>query len=147
VDNEVKASYSWPMRILPLLMVVALLGCKSNSDAPASAPQKAEGKSADPALDKEAADAAYSRDIDSLCNAEERSGALEEDESARALHVAAWLGRTIKTQGGRDFLAKFSQAPPDQKGSLLTAEAQKLGIKECPTAGAWGGGHSRLPQE
>jgi hypothetical protein len=80
---------------------------------------------------------AYRADLENLCDAEARSGALDQPESARAFTVAQWLGPALKTAEARSFLAGLAAAGPSQKGLLLREEAAKAGLKSCPLADTW----------
>jgi hypothetical protein len=79
----------------------------------------------------------YRADLENLCDAEARSGALEQPESARAFTVAQWLGPALKTSEARSFLASLAAASPSQKGVLLREEAAKAGLKACALADTW----------
>lgn len=84
-------------------------------------------------------DPEYAADIADICFGQERAGALEHDESQRAMVVAQWLGTRIRTQQGRDFLAAVARAEAAQKVTLLQAESAKVGLGECPLVVSWGG--------
>lgn len=81
--------------------------------------------------------AAYKRDLDNMCHAEERSGALDQDESTRQTLVATWLASTIQTQEARAFLAELAKAPSGEKGALIAKEAKRVGVEPCPLASVW----------
>jgi hypothetical protein len=81
---------------------------------------------------------AYRTDLDNICNAEERSGALAPDQAApRHLAVAQWLGPTIQTAEGRSFLAGLSKLAPAAKGARLRSESTRVGLAACPLADSW----------
>lgn len=88
----------------------------------------------------EQAQTPYARDIDKICHAEERSGALEQPESQRGLVVAQWLGGNIESDGARAFLVRLVQADPARKTALLETESRALGITGCPLARSWSAG-------
>ena len=84
-------------------------------------------------------DARYQAEVADICFAEERSGALQQDEGQRLMLVAQWLGTRIHTQQGRDFLAGVARAPAAEKGNLLQVEATRVGLASCPLVQSWGG--------
>jgi hypothetical protein len=84
-------------------------------------------------------DARYQAEVADICFAEERSGALQQDESQRLMIVAQWLGTRIGTQQGRDFLAGIARAAPAEKVTLLQAESRRVGLASCPLVQSWGG--------
>ena len=84
-------------------------------------------------------DPRYQAELADICFAEERSGALQQDESQRLMAVAQWLGTRIGTQQGRDFLASIARASPAEKVTLLEAESRRVGLASCPLAKSWGG--------
>jgi len=108
--------------VMPVwLLAWALLGCQ-------------QGQHGDPAQTP------YARDIDKICHAEERSGALEQPESQRGLVVAQWLGGNLESDGARTFLVRLAQADPAGKTALLEAESRALGMSGCPLAASWTAG-------
>jgi hypothetical protein len=84
-----------------------------------------------------AVSADFKADMDNLCNAVERSGALDEDPSTRPIVVAQWLGGVVKTQEMRDFLASVSQMRPTEKAEAMRSRARQAGVAPCPTADTW----------
>jgi hypothetical protein len=84
-------------------------------------------------------DPRYQAEVADICFAEERSGALQQDEGQRLMTVAQWLGTRIGTQQGRDFLASVARASPPEKVTLLQAESQRVGLASCPLVQSWGG--------
>ncbi len=127
-----------------LCCVVWLLaaGCQGNQ-APDQAPNQVSGQPANQPANQPAVpagvDPEYAADIADICFGQERAGALEHDESQRAMVVAQWLGTRIRTQQGRDFLAAVARAEAAQKVTLLQAESAKVGMGECPLVVSWGG--------
>ena len=125
------------------------LGCQSGatsdeqsaaSAAPAAAAATAGQHPGQPESRSESQQDPYARDVENLCFAEERSGALQRPEAERVMVVAMWLGQALKTAEGRTFLARVSQAGPAEKVVLLDSEAERLGMPECPLARAWSAG-------
>ncbi len=109
-----------------IVLCAAACGGESQDSASASAPAPAASS-----------DAAYHEDVRRICNAEELSGALEEDPNRRAIIVAQWLGNNVVTQEARSLLAQQARLPPKGKRELLLAEAKKAGLPGCKTAEAW----------
>ena len=86
---------------------------------------------------KQAKPKAYVEDLERICNAEELSGADEQDPNRRSLFVATWLGNSLVTQEARDLMAKQAPLAPKEKAALLRAEAKEAGLSGCPTADTW----------
>lgn len=84
-------------------------------------------------------DPRYQAEVADICFAEERSGALQQDQSERPMVVAQWLGTRIATQQARDFLASIARAEPAEKVTLLQAESRRVGLASCPLVQSWGG--------
>jgi hypothetical protein len=80
----------------------------------------------------------YVEDVRRICNAEQLSGALEQDPNGRSMFVANWLANNLVTQDGRDLMGKQAALEPAAKAELLRAEAKEAGLAECPTADTWG---------
>jgi hypothetical protein len=152
LDPGARIGQSRPQEVMMrgsfLLCCVWLLaaGCQGNQ-APDQAPnqvsnqvsgQPASQTATQPAVPA-GVDPEYAADIADICFGQERAGALEHDESQRAMVVAQWLGTRIRTQQGRDFLAAVARVEPGQKGALLQAESRKVGVGECPLVASWGG--------
>jgi hypothetical protein len=116
---------------------------QSPNQAPDQSPNQVSnqvsGQPADQPAVPAGVDPEYAADIADICFGQERAGALEHDESQRAMVVAQWLGTRIRTQQGRDFLAAVARVEPGQKVTLLQAESRKVGIDECPLVVSWGG--------
>lgn len=81
----------------------------------------------------------YALDLEQICNAEERSGALEQDPSMRSVQVASWLANNLVTDESRALLGELAAMAPDQKAKALAAEAEKHAIAPCPMAAVWSG--------
>ncbi len=79
----------------------------------------------------------YAADIEQICDAEERSGALDQDPSVRSVQVAAWLADHLVTDQSRQLLGRLATLSPADKATALAAEAKKLGISPCPMAQVW----------
>lgn len=107
------------MRILiAAVLVIGALGCQSGSS---SAP------------------AAYRADLENICDAEARSGALapDQDPNRRAIVVATWLAGRIQSEEGRQFLGSLQKLKAGAKGDALRREAARVGLNACPIADTW----------
>ncbi|MCE9580522.1 MAG: hypothetical protein K8W52_45805 [Deltaproteobacteria bacterium] len=82
-------------------------------------------------------DTPYAHDIGHLCNAEKESGALEQPEGARQLHIARWLPGVLETQRAHDFLVALVPMDAAAKAAALRAEARSVGLEDCTLAAAW----------
>lgn len=80
---------------------------------------------------------AYRTDVENICDAEARSGALKEDPNQRAMLVAAWIGPRLQTDEARKFVAGLSPMKPKDKGDALRREAARVGLSTCPLAETW----------
>lgn len=80
----------------------------------------------------------YRADIEDICEAEMRSGALQVPEGrARQMKVAEWLGPALETREARKFLASLGSKAPAEKGNALRAEATRVGLPGCALAEIW----------
>lgn len=107
------------MRCFPIvLLLAALAGCQRGGDSASSA---------------------YRADIENICDAEARSGALapDQDPNRRAFVVARWLAGRIQTGEGRQFLGSLQKLKAAEKGDALRREAARLGLTGCPLAETW----------
>ena len=100
------------------VLVIGALGCQGGSDP---------------------VTAAYRADLENICNAEERSGALapDQDPNRRAFVVASWLAGRIQSDEGRQFLGSLQKLKAGEKGAALRREAARLGLSGCPLAETW----------
>lgn len=74
-------------------------------------------------------------DFDEICHARERAGVTIHDNPAEAaMRVADYMQGHIHTAAARKFLAGMVMLPPDQKVTVLRAEATKAGVSPCPMA-------------
>ncbi len=82
---------------------------------------------------------AYRSDMENICDAEARSGALapDQDPNRRAFVVARWLAGRIQTDEGRKFLGSLQKLEGAQKGDALRREAARVGLSACPLAETW----------
>lgn len=101
-----------------LLVVAGALGCQSGSDTVSQA---------------------YRTDVENICDAEARSGALapEQDPNRRAFVVATWLAGRIQSEQGRQFLGSLQKLKAGAKGDALRREAERVGLSGCPLAETW----------
>ena len=81
----------------------------------------------------------YRADIENICDAEARSGALapDQDPNRRAIVVATWLPGHIQTDQGRQFLGSLQKLNGAGKGDALRGEAARVGLSGCPLADTW----------
>jgi hypothetical protein len=81
----------------------------------------------------------YRADIENICDAEARSGALapDQDPNRRALVVATWLPGRIQSDEGRQFLGSLQKLGGGAKGDALRREAARVGLSGCPLAETW----------
>ena len=82
-------------------------------------------------------DTPYGRDITHICNAEQESGALEQPDGARQLHIARWLPGVLETERAHGFLVTLVPMDPPAKAAALRAEARGVGLDQCLLAAAW----------
>ena len=81
----------------------------------------------------------YRADLENICDAEARSGALapDQDPNRRAILVATWLAGRIQTDEGRQFLGSLQKLSGAGKGDALRREAARVGLTGCPLADSW----------
>jgi hypothetical protein len=79
-------------------------------------------------------------DFDDICNAEQRAGVgSETDPAQKAVKIAMWLQKRLRTSEAKKFLGAMASVDPAQKGNLLRTEAAKHGVSPCPIADStWG---------
>jgi hypothetical protein len=82
---------------------------------------------------------AYRADVENICDAEARSGALapDQDPNRRIFVVAQWLAGRIQTSEGRQFLGSLPKLKGAAKGEALRREAARVGLSACPLAETW----------
>ncbi|HEU5055733.1 MAG TPA: hypothetical protein VFU21_04385 [Kofleriaceae bacterium] len=87
----------------------------------------------------DSASPAYRADIENICDAEARSGALapDQDPNRRAFVVATWLPGRIRSDEGRQFLGSLQKLSGGAKGDALRREAARVGLSACPLAETW----------
>ncbi len=126
-----------------VVCVVPVSGCKGTKDGQKVAAGPAASVSDAAALTSTSEftpAGAFARDVQRICDATARSGALEQEEAYRAVTVAQWLAQNIESQDGRDLLARVARLAPKGKVTELRAAAAKIGLPDCATAAAWTGG-------
>ena len=108
------------MRALAALLILVLgaLGCQSGSQSVSQV---------------------YRTDVENICDAEARSGALapDQDPNRRALVVARWLASRIQSEQGRQLLGSLQKLKAGAKGDALRREAERVGLSGCPLADTW----------
>jgi hypothetical protein len=78
------------------------------------------------------------RDIDRICNAEARSGALEQPEgTGRQVVIAQWLGANIESDDGHQFLVTIQPLEGAAKAKALREAATRAHLPACPLADSW----------
>ncbi len=82
-------------------------------------------------------DAAYTGDIEKLCDVVARSGSTDLDQNDRVFKIATWLGTNLETGDARKFLAKIQPLKGAAKADALDAEAKRVGIASCALAAEW----------
>ena len=82
---------------------------------------------------------AYRADVENICDAEARSGALapDQDPNRRVFVVTRWLAGRIQTGDGRQFLGSLQKLNGAAKGDALRREAARVGLASCPLAETW----------
>jgi hypothetical protein len=87
----------------------------------------------------DSASPAYRSDVENICDAEARSGALapDQDPNRRVFVVARWLAGHIQTGEGRQFLGSLQKLKGAEKGNALRREAARVGLASCPLAETW----------
>lgn len=87
--------------------------------------------------------AQFDQDIDRICHAEIRSGAIDMPAGySKSLTVAQWLGNNLRTDKGRKFLGELRKkygSNDNKKAAALAAQAKKSGVPDCPLVRTWGG--------
>ena len=116
---------TWRSALLFGWLLAAAAGCQQSNP---SAADQATGPASP-----------YVQDMDRICNSEERSGALEQPEGARAVAVAQWLGNNIQTAEAREFLVTLARTGPEDKAALIEKEAARAGLSDCPLVRRWRG--------
>ena len=82
--------------------LAACLAFGCSSDAPkTSEASKAEAKPSEPP-------SPLKSDILNMCDSESKSGALDLEPAARAMHTAVWLANNLQTQEARELSASYS---------------------------------------
>ena len=81
----------------------------------------------------------YRTDVENICDAEARSGALapDQDPNRRGIVVATWLAGRIQSEEGRQFLGSLQKLKAGAKGDALRREAARVGLNACPIADTW----------
>jgi hypothetical protein len=99
-----------------------------------SAPKEGEPATAgEPAT----VDAAYTADIEKLCDVVARSNSTDLDQNDRVFQIATWLSANLTTDHGRKFLTTIQPLKGAAKADALDAEAKRVGLASCALAGEW----------
>lgn len=83
---------------------------------------------------KASANPAYTKDLDTVCNAEARSGASGPPSEKRSMAIAKWVDANLQTKEARAYVDSLSKVNAYERGPKLRAEAQANGISPCPFA-------------
>jgi hypothetical protein len=113
------ASASAGKQSLLFAVLIAVLGACGNKSDPAAAP------------------AAYTADIEKLCDVVQRSGAEKHEANDRIYLIATWLGSNLSTPEARKFLADIQPLKGDAKANALDAEAKRVGLPSCALSAEW----------
>jgi len=75
-------------------------------------------------------------DFEDLCLAEERSGAANvHDPAERAMRIAAWIEKQLRTSDAKRVVSSLASVSPDEKGRILLQAAREAGYAgPCPIA-------------
>lgn len=109
-------------------------GAASKTDA--TGKQGATGKQDATTKADSAADAALREGYHKLCNAAELSGVAQSDNASKAIELAKWIEREVKSQPVLDLLNDLAVMNPSEKGPRLRAAAKAAGVEPCPLADA-----------
>ncbi len=103
------------------VLVLACLGCQSGEQAP-----------------KITAGTALAIDLDTICNAVERSGAAKLEPADQAYTIAQWLPVNV-SDDGRQWLVRWAQLGDDRKARfrMLDTDARSAGVMACPLLAQW----------
>lgn len=109
-----------------LVAVVLLAGCQK---ADGDAPNKVESNALH-------TNAAYAKDIGTICNAMTLSGA-DKDPGGRLVIVANYLAAHIQTQEARDFMIRTQPLLGAAHAKAFDDEAHKVGLADCAVSAMW----------
>lgn len=78
------------------------------------------------------------RDLATICNAVERSGAGSMEPADRAYTIAQWLPANV-TDDGRQWLVRWAKLGDDRtaRHKMLEADARAAGVSDCPLLAMW----------
>ncbi len=74
------------------------------------------------------------RDVQTICDAESRSGLTLRASPAK---LTAWLDANVATTDGKGLLEAIEAAVPPERGATLRNEATGRGVTSCPLADAY----------
>lgn len=75
-------------------------------------------------------------DYEDICLAEERSGAANvHDPAERAMRIAAWIEKQLRTSDAKRAVSSLAAVSPEQKSRILLQAAREAGYTgPCPIA-------------
>jgi len=109
------------MRSVVLLALVCLAACQSGTAAP-----------------KIAANTPLAKDLATICNAVERSGAAQLEPADQAYTIAQWLPVNV-SDDGRQWLVRWARLGDDRaaRHRMLETDARSAGVLDCPLLAMW----------
>jgi len=114
------------MKSLLLIGIALSLSCTPSDSS------KKPAKAVAPILDTP-----IKRDLDRMCNAEEKSGALDEDPDSRANHVGIWLATNLESQEARTLSAELVALAPEPRIARLREVLKSNAVGPCPILATW----------
>lgn len=114
-----------PMRTSAALFALAsvlAIGCQSGAEPPR----------------KVASGTPLAKDLATICNAVERSGAAKLEPADQAYTMAQWLPTNVGDEG-RQWLISFAKLGDDRRArhDMLERDARSAGILDCPLLAQW----------
>ena len=78
------------------------------------------------------------KDLATICNAVERSGAGSMEPADRAYTIAQWLPVNV-TEDGRQWLVRWAKLGDDRaaRHRMLETDARAAGVTDCPLLAMW----------
>lgn len=80
----------------------------------------------------------YRKDLQTMCDAPEKSGARDAPEPAeKASKMAKYISDNLSTAEAKTLFRAVAVAAPQEKSKLLRAELDKVGIGQCGLLEVW----------
>jgi hypothetical protein len=78
------------------------------------------------------------KDLDTICNSVERSGAAAMEPADRAYTIAQWLPVNV-SEAGRQWLIRWAKLGDDRaaRHRMLEHDARAAGVRSCPLLSQW----------